>query len=225
MNIFVLSNDPRSAAHAHCDRHVVKMIVEYAQLMSTAHRLLDGTVQTFQKPDGKTQKLHLLEGEHAVLISKMAPSHRDQKSEFKLQRNPYKFSIQDPKCYGVTHANHPCAVWARESSSNYLWLLDLFTELCQEYTRRYKREHKTHKDLYKYLSRPPLHLDQGGLTPFPQTMPDEYRNEDTVHAYQNYYVGAKASFARWTNRQVPTWFKNNIKDYDASNFERTSTVA
>jgi hypothetical protein len=26
----------------HLDKHVVKMIIEYAQLMSTAHRFLDG---------------------------------------------------------------------------------------------------------------------------------------------------------------------------------------
>ena len=26
----------------HCDKHVVKMILEYAQLLSTAHRVLDG---------------------------------------------------------------------------------------------------------------------------------------------------------------------------------------
>ena len=179
--------------------------------MSTAHRLLDGVVQTFQKPNGKKQVLRVLPHETVT-----------------FNADKEKYVIQGQVCYGVTHHNHPCAIWARECTSNYLWLLDLFTELCQEYTHRYKREHKTHKDLYKYLSRPPHHLDpsidQGGLTPFPQTMPDEYRNEDTVHAYQNYYVGAKASFARWTNREVPTWFKNNIKDYNASNFERTTAV-
>ena len=27
----------------HCNKHVVKMIIEYAQLMSTAHRMIDGT--------------------------------------------------------------------------------------------------------------------------------------------------------------------------------------
>ena len=42
MNIFYLDNDPVRAAKAHCDMHVVKMILEYAQLLSTAHRLLDG---------------------------------------------------------------------------------------------------------------------------------------------------------------------------------------
>ena len=42
MNIFHLDNDPVKAAQMMCDKHVVKMIVEYAQLMSTAHRVLDG---------------------------------------------------------------------------------------------------------------------------------------------------------------------------------------
>lgn len=36
MNIFVLDEDPTAAARMHCDRHVVKMILESAQLMCTA---------------------------------------------------------------------------------------------------------------------------------------------------------------------------------------------
>lgn len=43
MNIFYLDNDPKKAAIYHCDKHVVKMILETAQLLSTAHRVLDGT--------------------------------------------------------------------------------------------------------------------------------------------------------------------------------------
>lgn len=42
MNIFMLDEDPRRAAQAHCDKHVVKMVIETAQLLSTAHRVLDG---------------------------------------------------------------------------------------------------------------------------------------------------------------------------------------
>ena len=41
MNIFVLDRDPRIAAEMHCDKHCVKMILEYAQMLSTAHRVLD----------------------------------------------------------------------------------------------------------------------------------------------------------------------------------------
>lgn len=41
MNIFYLSKDPQQCAQYHCDKHVVKMILESAQLLSTAHRILD----------------------------------------------------------------------------------------------------------------------------------------------------------------------------------------
>ena len=40
MNIFFLSLDPRKAARLQCDKHVVKMILETAQLLCTAIRLL-----------------------------------------------------------------------------------------------------------------------------------------------------------------------------------------
>lgn len=39
MNIFVLDYNPTLAAQYHCDRHVVKMILETAQLLSTAHHV------------------------------------------------------------------------------------------------------------------------------------------------------------------------------------------
>ena len=42
MNIFYLDRDPKIAAQMMCDKHVVKMILESAQILSTAHRVLDG---------------------------------------------------------------------------------------------------------------------------------------------------------------------------------------
>ena len=36
MNIFVLDTDPVKAAKAHCDKHVVKMILETAQMLCSA---------------------------------------------------------------------------------------------------------------------------------------------------------------------------------------------
>jgi hypothetical protein len=42
MNIFYLHEDPRESAMMLCDKHVVKMILESAQMLSTAHRVLDG---------------------------------------------------------------------------------------------------------------------------------------------------------------------------------------
>ena len=42
MNIFYLDKNPVVAAQMQCDKHVVKMILESAQMLSTAHRVLDG---------------------------------------------------------------------------------------------------------------------------------------------------------------------------------------
>ena len=42
MNLFYLHRDPVEAARLQCDRHVVKMILETAQMLSTAHLELDG---------------------------------------------------------------------------------------------------------------------------------------------------------------------------------------
>lgn len=41
MNIFYLDEDPQICAQAHCDKHVVKMVLEYAQLLSTCHRVMN----------------------------------------------------------------------------------------------------------------------------------------------------------------------------------------
>ena len=41
MNIFFLDKRPDDAAEMHCDKHCVKMILEYSQMLSTAHRVLD----------------------------------------------------------------------------------------------------------------------------------------------------------------------------------------
>jgi hypothetical protein len=38
VNIFYLHEDTKECAKQHLDKHVVKMILEYAQLLSTAHR-------------------------------------------------------------------------------------------------------------------------------------------------------------------------------------------
>lgn len=43
MNIFVLNQDPVKAAQLHCDRHVIKMILESAQMLCTSILFYDNT--------------------------------------------------------------------------------------------------------------------------------------------------------------------------------------
>ena len=193
MNIFVLHDTPHLAAMNHCDKHVVKMILEYAQLLSTAHRLPDGEFHIGQGPNGKPKKFWLLRGERVV-----------------------DGVIENPKCYNATHANHPCAVWARGSDANYTWLYDLFEWLACEYVFRYNKSHKTFRELGSFLSKPPRNIPAGDRTPFPLAMPEEFKNENPVQAYRDYYLGPKASFARWTKRPTPVWFKAGTKDNHVS---------
>jgi hypothetical protein len=58
MNVFYLDEDTKLCAQAHCDKHVVKMILEYAQVMSTAHRVLDEPSDLIECMYRQTHKNH-----------------------------------------------------------------------------------------------------------------------------------------------------------------------
>lgn len=58
MNIFYLDENPEICARFHNDKHNVKMIVESAQLLSTAIRLAIGVQKTFTSPDSKKSIRH-----------------------------------------------------------------------------------------------------------------------------------------------------------------------
>lgn len=182
MNIFYLDRDTKLAAQYHCDKHVVKMIIEYAQLLSTAHRILDGR-----------QYLDLTNGGRRIKRWKL-DDHRE------------------PILYKASHVNHPSGVWARESLDHYQWLWNLAMDLCQEYRHRYggdkDKQHKTSL-VIQSLSFAPDNIPRTGLfTEPPQAMPvDAKIPGDSVTAYRNYYKMYKTKFARWTNREIPDWYK------------------
>lgn len=44
MNIFALHDRPNYAAQMHCDKHVVKMVLETAQILSTVHHLYESDI-------------------------------------------------------------------------------------------------------------------------------------------------------------------------------------
>ena len=54
MNLFILNRNPVIAAQDQCDKHVVKMIVESAQMLSTVHIMLDGLETKKRSVSGKT---------------------------------------------------------------------------------------------------------------------------------------------------------------------------
>lgn len=39
-------------------------------------------------------------------------------------------------------------------------------------------------------------------------MPDEYKTNDPVESYRNYYRGSKAEIAKWKTRNKPDWMND-----------------
>ena len=161
MNIFYLNNDARVCAQMHNDSHCSKMIIEYAQLMSTAHRVLDGTEYYDRTKNGRRIKRWRLDDD-----------------------------VMETTLYKASHINHPSGIWTRKSKQNYLWLYDMWTELNTEFMWRYEKNasHESYRKLHEVLATPPKHMyDSGFCEPFP-AMPDDVKNESSIKSYKDYYI-------------------------------------
>jgi len=165
MNIFFLSRSPRVAAKFHCDKHVVKMIIESAQMLYSAHW---------------------------VLMPENLPN----------------------SAYRLAHKNHPCSIWVRQTISNYYWLCSLAWWLCKEYKYRYgeNKHHKTQTHIEWLIENPPKSIPFGDLTIPPQAMPDEYKQEDPILAYQLFYIESKMKkrgIVKYSKREWPEFLVKN----------------
>jgi hypothetical protein len=75
MNIFYLHHDVVKCAEMHNDKHTVKMILEYAQLLSTAHRVLDGDIVIGKSKTGRKQTRYVLSRDDSILYSATHINH------------------------------------------------------------------------------------------------------------------------------------------------------
>ena len=188
MNLFWLDEDPFKSIEYHCDKHIVKMPTEYKQMLSTAHRVLDGE----------------------MYYDKTARGH-------KIKRWKLKNRKMDKALYLAGHVNHPTNIWVRMCRENYAVMFTYYKLICDEYTYRYGKEHGA-KDNWWLLREPPKNMPSCvmGHTPVPQAMqafPECMVEGDTVQAYRNFYRTAKRRFATWKERPIPNWFMTqNQKD-------------
>lgn len=175
MNIFYISENPAQAAQWMVDKHVVKMILESSQLLSTAHRVIDGVEHTIKSKTGKNKKCWILDDGRESVI------------------------------YKATHINHPSAIWCRASIQNYNWLVEHLFALLDEYTFRYEKRHKctdiyyllqiSPRGLKEYNMTPmPSCMDKKYVI-----------GNDPVENYRNYYKHGKAALHFWKKRHKPEW--------------------
>ena len=114
--------------------------------------------------------------------------------------------------YKSTHQNHPCVRWLMECGANRFWFIQHAFNLANEYFIRYGKHHACSipiKGATNFMLKHKLFGNPEGRferTPFVQAMPDQYKQEDAVQAYRDYYNNEKAGFAKWTVRSPPDWF-------------------
>lgn len=200
MNLFYLHPDPYIAAQMQGDKHVVKMILETAQMLSTAHRILDGEMRIVTNIKPRVKKLP--NGETTIVMQarkqKVWSLQRDSDGLIETQK--------DEMLYKATHVNHPSAVWIRESAINYIWAYRHFLGLCSEYTMRYGKKHLTDTKLTQYLVTVPKKIAHKPFVQPPCCMPDEYKITDCAMTNYRYYYGdAKKKMHKWTRRAPPVW--------------------
>ena len=177
MNIFYLHEDPIQNAKWHIDKHIVKMPIEYAQLMSTAHRLLDGEMYIGKTAIGRNIKRWRLHDEREDIL------------------------------YKASHINHPSAIWVRESIENYFQMYKLYMAVLSEFTNRYGKIHGSSKPSIALIRPPSnIPMVKGTQLPQCMPEMCKVKN-NPILAYRNYYIVEKNSFASWKNREIPEWFQ------------------
>lgn len=192
MNIFFLSFLVEEAARAHFNKHVVKMISETMQLLSTAYWLVNpGRAPLL--PTGVLWK----------------PTHQNHPCAVWARAHPNNFRwltllglalcaeytarFSKTSSYERVHSAEFSLCFLRDNPPNFAWVVPTST---------------------------PTALNEHGLTEPPQCMPEQYRMPgDAVAAYRAYYQGAEKAALRWwrpTGMPVtrddrddftPRWFK------------------
>ena len=109
--------------------------------------------------------------------------------------------------YKRAHKNHPSTIWTRQSIQHYRWLIAHGLEICNEFTIRYGKLHKTQGVLEWCRDNEPS-LPDNGFTPPPQCMPDVYKKSNTIEAYKNFYINDKVAVKKlgWNKlNNKPSW--------------------
>jgi len=109
--------------------------------------------------------------------------------------------------------NHPCAVWARKTRANWLWLMAHSMAIAEEFAHRRGKRHASERVVLFLYQNQQWAPPPGPFTPPPQAIAPSCYHWDTVLAYRRYYVAVKAHSLKngpptWSDRtRIPPWWK------------------
>lgn len=182
MNLFFLDNDLDKCAEYHVDKHVSKMILEAAQLLTTT--LWVDKYIGFVPRKLTSEELGVLKD-----VKDVTP--------------PINERIFTRYLY--SHPNHPCAIWVRSSLEHYYWTVCYANALNEEAMYRGYKSHASCAEVNR-MPEPTRLPDMGWHKPA-LAMPEQYKFDDPVEAYRAYYIYEKADIASWKVRGAPYWWK------------------
>lgn len=190
MNIFYLDVDPRKSAEYHCDAHLRKMVVEYAQLLCDQHWLSSDETDMKRAIDNKFFK----------------PTHTTHPCTKWVGLNAYAYAyvyimweelqhlylMRYAKQHGTLRLAEPLLTLPRK-------LYNTMTGDIED-----EKEFPTPD-----LSPPPMCF--GKTYDYLKVGVDIADHDEVVSAYRNYYRAAKNAFASWGgDRKLPTWWLKTV---------------
>ena len=189
MNIFALHWRQRKVARWHCDKHVVKMLLETVQLLYTAHWCL--TYKELAAATGAQQ---------------LARLQRQLPIPPKMETAPKNLSGSH---YRPVHSFHPCAKWTRRTSGNYQWLAKLAIELAAEFRFRYGHDHACQPHAEWLVANMPAGIRKWPRTEFVMAMDERFKiSQDPIVSYRHFYrvsKGEERGLLTYTKRHIPHW--------------------
>ena len=185
MNLFYLDHNLDKCAEYHIDKHVTKMVLEAAQLLTTT--IWVDKYLGFIPRKLTSEELGVLKD-----VKRSTPSINDR-----------VFTR-----YLSTHENHPSAIWVRSSLEHYYWTVNYANALNDEGIYRGYKSHASCAEINR-MPEPTRLPDKGWSTPT-LAMPDQLKSDDAVASYRMFYMLDKAPFASWKRRGKPYWWDDAI---------------
>jgi hypothetical protein len=115
--------------------------------------------------------------------------------------------------YKLSHKNHPCSIFVRESCLNFEWTVEHGLALCKEYTERYNRVHAS-QSVIQWCSDncDQINFDVFERTDFKTAISDdcicktlpEFENANSIEKYRMYYIHDKKHLHQWKQNK-PYW--------------------
>ncbi|MGB1361154.1 MAG: hypothetical protein ACPG8V_03455 [Alphaproteobacteria bacterium] len=175
MNIFFLDTNIKKSIKAHCDKHVVKMILEYAQILSTSHIIVDGDNclirDNIYKPTHKNHPCVVWTTSHISHYNIVYNMLIESISEY-----TYRYKKQHKTSRLLEYLKNPPANINR-ARTTYKVATTKFHSLPEQcMPEQYHIKPKSDDDL-----------------------------ASVINAYRNYYICEKSDILRYTKRNKPSW--------------------